>query len=412
MSAFEIIAILLTFAAVGSYINLRWFKLPATIGVMAFSLMLSMIAMGLDEVGLLDLQAASVFVNQIDFAQILLHGMLSFLLFAGALHINLADLKKHQVIVAVMATLGVLIATFVTGTIVWAVSSLVGVPLPYIVALLFGALISPTDPVAVLGILKETGMSKNFQIKIGSESLLNDGVAVVAFLLILQIFQNPHQPLDLTVTVLTLMWVICGSVILGLGLGWFTYLLMSRIDDYKTEALLTLALTTGGYALAEHIDVSAPVTMVVAGLVIGNHGRIFGMSDRTRHHLDLFWELLDEILNAILFMLVGLEIMVVPFETSYLTMGLVAILAVLVGRYISVAIPVTFMRLRYRFEKGTIALLTWGGLRGGISIALALSLPNGDYKELILGMTYITVVFSVLFQGTTFRHIARYIVRR
>ena len=413
MTIFQTIALLLTFAAFGAYINKRLFKLPATIGLMVFALLISLGAIALNNLNIINLNSTSTFVAQIDFSDILLHGMLSFLLFAGALHIDLTELKKHRAIVATLATGGVVLATFITGSLLWLAAGWMGVAFPYAYALLFGALIAPTDAVAVLGILKETTMSKTFRTKIGSESLLNDGVGVVLFLALLGFASHPpHLGLELQQIGLLFCWEGIGSIILGLTLGWITYKLLRGIDDYKVEVLLTLALVGGGYSLAEKIYVSAPITMVIAGLVIGNHGRASAVSERTRKHLDMFWELIDEILNAVLFMLMGLEMMVIHLSSLDLALGLMAIIAMLLGRLVSVSLPVFLMRFHYRFEKGIIPLLTWGGLRGGISIALALSLPAGAERDLILRMTYIVVVFSVLFQGTTFRHVAEVILRK
>jgi CPA1 family monovalent cation:H+ antiporter len=412
MSIFQTVALLLTLAAVGAFVNQRVFKLPATIGLMVFALLMSLLVIGLNHIGLLDLAPANAFVAHIDFSNILLHGMLSFLLFAGALHINLTDLKKHRAIVAILATVGVVMAAFIAGYIIWWASAWLGFSLPFIYALLFGTLIAPTDPVAVLGILQQTNISKNLRVKIGCESLLNDGVGVVLFVLVLNLAIKPTQSITTTDILFLLLWEGVASVILGLTLGWMTYKLLEGVDDYKVEVLLTLSLVTGGYSLAEIAHVSAPITMVVAGLVIGNHGAVFGSTHKTRRHVDLFWELLDDILNTVLFMLMGLQMVVIPFNTQHLVMGLAAIIAMLTARFISVAIPVSLMRLRYRFEKGTIILLTWGGLRGGISIALALSLPNGPERDIIIGMTYLAVVFSVLFQGTTFHYVVDAITKK
>ncbi len=410
MTVFQTIALLLTAAAAGAYINIRFLRLPSTIGMMSFALLISFAGILLNRVGWIDLSHASTFVARIDFSNILLHGLLSFLLFAGALHINLDDLKKHKVIVAVLATLSVAIATFVTGTCVWYASDLLGYHFPYIDALLFGALISPTDPVAVMGILKDSKMSKNLQVKIGSESLLNDGVGVVIFLALLGIAKHPHMAIVPTQLLSMLIWEGGGAILLGLALGWVTLEILRSIDDYKVEVLVTLALAAGGYSLGEILKVSAPITMVVAGLIIGNHGRIMGMSNRTRKHVDMFWELIDEILNGILFMLMGLEMIVINIAPSHMPISLIAIAAMLLGRYISVALPIGLMRSHYGFGKGTVSLLTWGGLRGGISIALALSLPPMPNKDLILAMTYVTVVFSVLIQGTTFGSVVKAVV--
>jgi CPA1 family monovalent cation:H+ antiporter len=410
MTTFQTIAILLTFAALGAYINYKFLKLPATVGLMTVALLVSFTALGLNWLGVINLAGTSAFIAKVDFSGLFLHGMLSFLLFAGALHIDLSELRKFKVLVAILATVGVLVATFVTGGLVWRAANALGFPLPYINALLFGALIAPTDPVAVLGILKESGLSKGLRVKIAAESLFNDGVGVVIFLILLTMASGNHMPAAGDVLV-ALMWGGLGSVVLGLTLGWITYRLLLGIDNYKVEALLTLALASGGYSLAEAIGVSAPITMVVTGLFIGNHGRVFAMSEKTRHHLDMFWELLDEVFNAVLFIFIGLEMMAITITAPHLALGLVAIIAMLTGRFISVALPVLIMRMQYRFEKGTIRLLTWGGLRGGISIAMALALPPGPEKDLIIAMTYLTVVFSILFQGTTFRHVARWIIK-
>jgi CPA1 family monovalent cation:H+ antiporter len=413
MTVFQTIAILLVFAAIGSYVNKRFMRLPTSVGMMVFALVMSWISMGCARLGMLDLSGATAFISHIDFSNIFLHGMLSFLLFAGALQVNLNQLKKYRVIVALLATIGVVLAAMVTGTLVWWISGVLGFPLPYPAALLFGALIAPTDPVAVLSILKESPIAPTLRLKIASESLLNDGVGVVVFLILLNINAHPGDfaHLDWNQISLLLAWEGAGSIAMGLSLGWLAYVLLRDIDDYKTEILITLALAAGGYCFAEAINVSAPITMVIAGLVIGNHGRAFVMSDKTRKHLDMFWELLDDILNAVLFVLMGLEIMVMPTTLTHLAIGAGAIAATLIGRLISVAVPIRLMQSRVAFEKGTVGILTWGGLRGGISIAMALSLPNTPDKNIILGMTYLTVVFSILFQGTTFNYLVKHITR-
>jgi CPA1 family monovalent cation:H+ antiporter len=402
MSAFEILATILVIVAIGGYVNYRYFKMPASIGHMVFALGVSVASVILGQTGILDIPAQ--IVDTIDFSSLMLHGLLGFLLFAGALHIRVDDLRDVKSAVAVLASLGVVIATLVTGTLVWFLAGLVGLDVPFDAAILFGALISPTDPIAVLAILKEAGASKRLYAKIGGESLFNDGIAVVVFLTILGAMNNTGPQTPLTVLV-TLVREALGGGLLGFGLGWLAYRLLASVNDYKVEVMITLALVAGGYALAEHIHVSAPICMVVAGLVIGHHGRIWGMSEVTRHHLYIFWELLDEILNAVLFMLVGLQILLVTITAGHLVLGFLAILAVLLGRYISVGLPISIMRLRSSFEHGTVRLLTWGGLRGGISVALALSLPPGPEKAIILPVTYIVVLFSILVQGLTFRRL-------
>lgn len=412
MTAFQTIAFLLTAAAAGACFNYSVLKLHASIGMMFFALLASLVGIILNHFGIIDLSEATNFIASLDFSNILLHGLLSFLLFAGALNIHLGDLKRHRVIVAILATVSVVIATFITGSLVWLAADWLGFHIPYIHALLFGALISPTDPVAVMGILKDTHMSNDLRVKIGSESLLNDGVGVVAFMAILGIAQHPHVAISPVNIAFLVVWEGGGGILMGLALGWLGLQILRCIDDYKVEVLVTLALAAGGYCLSEIANVSAPIAMVASGLVIGNQGRILGMSSRTRRHLDMFWELLDEILNGILFMLMGLEMIVITITPTQTPMGLIAVGSVLVGRFISVLIPISAMRARYGFGHGTVLLLTWGGLRGGISIALALSLPTMPEKSLILAMTYVTVVFSVLVQGTTFHRVARAVVKQ
>jgi CPA1 family monovalent cation:H+ antiporter len=378
---------------------------------MVFALLVSLVAVLFNAVGWIDLRIVTDFLKNIDFSEVLLHGMLSFLLFAGALHINLEELKSVKWPVSILATIGTMLSTFIIGSLVWLAAGLTGFELSYIYALLFGALISPTDPIAVLSILKQVGASKKMYVKIGGESLFNDGVGVVIFLTILGIATGSGKP-EISHVLTHFIREAFGGFALGGLFGWITYILVKSIDDYKTEALLTIALVIGGYAFAEFIHVSAPISMVVAGLIVGNQGRSLGMSDITREHLDLFWELIDEILNAVLFMLIGLEIIIISINLHHMYLGALAIVAVLLGRLISVSIPMYFIGMRHTFEKGTIALLTWGGLRGGLSIAMALSLPAGDEKSIILPITYIVVLFSILVQGLSFKRIAEIVTRK
>jgi Na+:H+ antiporter len=400
MTLFQTIAAILTVAALSNYLNHRYLRLPSTMGLMVIGLLTSLGFVLLGKAGLIDVTHAAEFVRGIDFSETLLHGMLAFLLFAGALHVDLSDLREQRVVIAVLATLGVVLATFATGTLFWLGARLLGFDLPFIYALLFGALISPTDPIAVLGILKQAGAPRSLEIKITGESLFNDGIGVVVFLTILDIALSGSPP-QLKEVGMFLLEEAVGGTLLGLGLGWLTFRLLHSVDDYAVEVLLTLALAAGCYSLAEAIHVSAPIAIVVAGLVIGNHGRALAMSDRTREHVDTFWELLDEILNAVLFVLMGLEVIALTLNGSYLALGALAIAAVLVGRFFSVGLPVGLMRVRWNFSPGSVRILTWGGLRGGISIALALSLPPSAERDIILNATYMVVVFSVLVQGLT-----------
>jgi len=336
----------------------------------------------------------------IEFDETLLHGMLSFLLFAGALHVNLDDLSRQRGIIFILATFGVIGATFIIGILSWYSFGLVGLDVPFVYCLLFGALISPTDPIAVLGILKQSNAPKSLEAKITGESLFNDGVAVVIFLVLVRIATGGT---DISPGELLLMFSqeAIGGILFGLGAGGITYWMLKSVDNYQVEVLLTLALVTGGYTLAEALHLSAPIAIVVAGLLIGNHGRLLAMSEKTREHLDTFWELVDEILNAVLFVLIGLEVLVLVFIQEYLLAGLLAIPIVLLARFVSVGIPIAIMRRFRDFSPKAIQVLTWGGLRGGISVALALSLSAGEIRDSLVAVTYAVVVFSILVQGLT-----------
>ena len=400
MSLFHILAILLTAAAVFSYINHRFLGLPTTIGIMLIALVFSLVLNLLGPVGIQLEHEVEVMLGSIDFDETLLHGMLSFLLFAGALHVNLNDLSQQRGIIFVLATFGVVAAAFIIGSVSWFVFGYLGLDIPFIYCLLFGALISPTDPIAVLGILKQSNAPKSLEAKIAGESLFNDGVAVVMFLVIARIADGGTEVSAGDVALIFSQEAI-GGVLFGLGAGAITYWMLKSVDNYQVEVLLTLALVTGGYTLAEALHLSAPIAIVVAGLLIGNHGRLLAMSDKTREHLDTFWELVDEVLNAVLFVLIGLEVLVLVFSREYLLAGLLAIPIVLLARFVTVGIPVTIMRRFRDFTPKAIQILTWGGLRGGISVALALSLPAGEIRDALVAVTYAVVIFSILVQGLT-----------
>lgn len=410
MNAFQTIAALISVAALGAYVNYRLFKWPTTIGLMGVTLAGSLLLVLLSHAGIIQIQQLATFVRAIEFDEVLLHGMLAFLLFAGALHVNLTDLKNALLPVAVLSTVGVVLATFITGYLFWLAATWLGFDLPLIYALLFGALIAPTDPIAVMGILKTAGAPKALEIKIAGESLFNDGIAVVVFLTLLAIAVGSTKPSIAQVGAF-LAREAFGGALFGWVVGYAAYRLLRTVDDYQVEILITLALVAGGYALAEALHVSAPIAMVVAGLLIGNHGRAYAMSPRTREHLDQFWELVDEILNAVLFVLIGLEIIVLSLAISHLVAGLAAVVIVLVARFISVALPIRALGFVRAFQPGTIQVLTWGGLRGGISIALALSLPASPQRELILTVTYVVVIFSVLIQGLSFGRLIQRVTR-
>ena len=396
MRLFDIIAILISLSAVFSWVNYRVLKLPTAIGLMLSALLMSLV-LQLPLFGGLEHQAEAMLAS-IDFDQTLLHGMLSFLLFAGALHVNLNDLAQQRWVIGILSTVGVVGATFLIGGGVYYLFAWLAIDVPFIYCLLFGSLISPTDPIAVLGILKSAGAPKTLETKITGESLFNDGVAVVVFLVLADIATGDAEVSAASVATLFFKEAI-GGLVFGLLAGSLAFFMLKRVDNYQVEVLITLALVTGGYAVAEHLHLSAPIAIVVAGLLIGNHGRSAAMSDKTREHLDTFWELVDEILNAVLFVLIGLEVLVISLRDDYLLAGALAIPLILLVRLFSVGLPITLMRPFRSFTPGVVSILTWAGLRGGISVALALSLPSGEMRDLLLTVTYVVVVFSIVVQG-------------
>lgn len=401
MGLFEIIAILLTLSALFSFINYRFIGLPTTIGVMLIGLLCSLTLIGFGTAVPGVNHWAHELLAAIDFDQTLLHGMLSFLLFAGALHVNINDLRGQSRLIAGLATIGVAISTFIIGTLFWLLMNSLGFTLPYLHALLFGALISPTDPIAVMGIIKTVGLSKSLETKIVGESLFNDGVGVVIFLVLLGIASGEGGHTDASAVGLLFLQEAVGGCLFGFLSGYVTYRLLRQVDQYEVEVLLTLALVSGCYVAAEALHLSAPIAIVVAGLFIGNHGRSFAMSAKTREHLDTFWALIDEILNVVLFVLIGLEVIVIHFGVEQFKAILVTIPVVLISRFVSVLVPVNLLRMVRSFSPHVIKIMTWSGLRGGISVALALSLPAHESRDLIVAVTYGVVVFSIVVQGLT-----------
>jgi len=403
MDLIQTFATLISLAALFSYINHRFIKLPTTIGLLIISLLLSLTLIGLGKFGFPLESYARLMLEEVDFNKALMEGMLSALLFAGALHVSLEDLKQQRWIVAVLASVGMLSSTFMVGFASYYVFGWFDLNIPLIYCLLFGSLISPTDPIAVLGILKHLGAPKSLETKIAGESLFNDGIAVVVFIVMLGIATagEGNEPVSAANVIMLFLQEAVGGVGFGLIAGYVVFRMLASIDNYQVEILLTLGLVFGGYALASAIHISGPIFVVVAGLLIGNRGRQYAMSDRTREHLDDFWELIDEILNAVLFVLIGLEVLILTFDLNYLYAGLVMIPLTLLARFISVGVPVSLMKLRKTFTPNVIRILTWGGLRGGISIALALTLPVGDSREALIVVTYVVVIFSIIVQGLT-----------
>lgn len=406
MNFFQISTMLIVLTALFSYFNYRRLKLPTTIGVLLISLILSLLLILLSRFGFSMEQRAAELLVRVGFNEALLHGMLAFLLFAGALPLDLEDFHEQKGSISLLATAGVLTSTFIVGGLAYGVLHWFALQVPFLYCLLFGALISPTDPVAVLGLIQRVGLPKSLETKILGESLFNDGFGVVVFTVLLQLAKEEH---GLSVTGIGGLFLqeAFGGILLGLAAGWLTYALLKQVDEYQVEILLTLALVMGGYALAELLHVSGPLAIVVAGLLIGSHGRSFAMSETTRRNLDTFWELIDEILNGVLFVLIGLEILVIPLTAGHLLAGLAIIPVALLARWISAGGAIRLLRIGRSIAPGTITLITWGGLRGGLSVAMALSLPPGPERQIILVMTYVVVVFSILVQGLTLSRVAK-----
>ncbi len=407
MGFYDITAVLVTLAAAFSYINHRYVRFPGTIGLMALSLIFSLTLLLLGRAGIIPLDArVTRLLSGLDFSDTLMHGMLGFLLFAGALHVNFDDLLSRKWIISLLATAGVLVSTLLVGGFTWLCFRLLHLDLPLLHCLLFGALISPTDPIAVLGIMKKVGAPKALETTLTGESLFNDGMGVVVFLALLSLLQGNGTDYG---AIATLFLVEAGGgIVYGAALGYLCYFFLRKVDRYQVEVLLTLATVIGGYRLAEILHVSAPLAIVVAGLLVGNHGRHFGMSPITRRHLDTFWELIDEVLNAVLFVLIGLEIMILPHDFRALSAALLLIPAVLLARFLSVGASVSLLRGFRPFARGTVRTLTWAGLRGGISVALALSLPPGPHRDTIVTITYAIMVFSILIQGLSVGRLVRH----
>ncbi len=406
MTFLQITSALIVLAGTFAAINAIFFRLPSAIGILIVSLLASLGLLGLDALwpGLHLTAELQRMVVAFDFSDALLEGMLGLLLFAGALHVKFSDLKAHWGIVMLMATMGVCLSTLVAGI---GFSWITGAPL--LIALVFGALISPTDPVAVLGVLRAAKLPKSLETKIAGESLFNDGVGYVVFLVLVGLAFPAAGAHGASFGDAALLFFreAFGGAVLGLALGWGTYRVMCEINDYSVEVLLTLALAFGGYQLALWLHVSAPIMAVCAGLLIGDEMTAHAMTQKTRDYVDAFWKLLDEILNAILFLMIGLEVFAIAFSIGAITAGLLAIGLSLLARWCAVIVPIMVLRPFRDFSQGIVPIMTWGGLKGGISVALALSLPESEFKPLILTVTYIVVLFSIIVQGLTVAPMAR-----
>ena len=413
MDFYSIASILVVLSALFGYINVRFLKLPITIGLMVITIIFTLVVIAIAQFDTTLLETEKALINSIDFEELLLDVMLSFLLFAGALHTNFEQLKIQRWPILAFATVGVLTSTFLVGIVMFYVLLWMGFDIPFIHCLLFGALISPTDPIAVLGILKKVGAPKNLETKIVGESLFNDGVGVVIFLTIFAIAKNPDASIEVSEIATLFIQEVFGGVLLGGILGWLCYRMLKSIDNYEIEVIITLASVMGGTLLAHKLHLSAPLAMVTAGLIVGNDTvRESTMSEVTETYVDKFWELIDVLLNTILFVMIGMEMLVLVLEAEYFYAGLLAIPIVLMCRYVSLFIPVKIFSERLDFVPRTNLIMTWGGLRGGISIALALGLTQDMNRDLFLVITYIVVVVSIVGQGLSVGPIIQRITKK
>lgn len=406
MDFYPILVIIILMSAVFSYVNHKWIRWPQTIGIMSISLITSLLLVLFGRYS----NISTVFKNQIislDFKDILMKYMLGFLLFAGGFQIKAMDLKKNSLPVLTLSTLGTILSTFIIGFLTFFVFQYFTHPIPFIYCLLFGSVISPTDPIAVLSILKEQKIPYSLELKIEGESLFNDGVAVVLFTTIIELAINQQKEFQLSEVLWFFIRQGFGGILYGWIIGYVGYITIKSIDDYKIEILITLALVIAGYYFASFLQVSGPLAMVVAGLITGGKTKNIGMSVKTKDYLTKFWEMIFEIFNTILFLLIGLEMLVVKINSNILGIGLIMIIAALIARWVSVAVPVFLLKPWKQFEKHSIKILTWSGLRGGLSVALALSLPASAYRDEFVAITYIIVIFSILVQGLTIGQMVR-----
>jgi monovalent cation:H+ antiporter, CPA1 family len=414
MPLFDLVALLLTISAAFAFLNAKFVRLPTEIGVLIMGLVASLLLIGIE---LLTAETErtrelSEIVRQIDFQASLMNGMLAFMLFAGALHVDWAKLKSRAPTVALLATVGVLISTAIVGTALWLVAGWLATPIPLAWALVFGALISPTDPVAVLSTLKSVRVPEDLQVEMTGEALLNDGVGVVLFTILLAAAAEPQTgAFNLAEVTRLLLVEALGGAVFGLLIGHATYRAMRAIDDYSIEVLISLAAVMATYSLAGKLHLSGPIAVVCVGILIGERGPTDAMSEATQRYVFGFWGLADALLNIVLFLLIGLEVLVLRPGQGFASVALVAIPIVLVARWVAVALPVTALRFGMSFRKGTIPVLTWGGVRGGISIALVLSMPDFPQRPMVLAVTYAIVVFSIVIQGLTLGPLVRKVVK-
>ncbi|KAA5533075.1 cation:proton antiporter [Paenimyroides baculatum] len=414
MELYYTFSVLIVLASFFAYLNVRFLKLPGTIGIMIIAMLVSVAIRLLgDQYFPETTKEFFMLIQEFDFTEILMGAMLNFLLFAGALHINVSDLREHKWPILTYASVSVVLSALIIAGLFYMIAPMLGMEIPFIYCLLFGTLISPTDPIVVLGILKEAKVPKMIETKITGESLFNDGVAVVMFAVVLKMATDVD--FDASVGSVSKLFLLeaGGGVLLGALLGFTASNFMKKIDDYKVSVLITLSIVMGGFLIAKELHFSSPLAMVIAGLIIGNFGKTAAMSETTRDYLSKFWELIDEILNAILFLFIGFELLMLPDLQEQLLLGVIAIFICLLARTLAIFIPARTILRKNTYSKGSLTTMVWGGIRGGVSIALVMSIPNsvGDIKDVLLEVTYIVVLFSIVVQGLTVGKVAKKVLK-
>lgn len=412
MDLYFTFSILIVLSALFSFINSRFLKLPSAIGIMLLAILASIGLLGLNETVPEFAHYFSGLVAQVDFPAVLMGAMLNFLLFAGAIHVSLQELHKQRIPILILSTLGVILSTFLVGGMMYGVLFYLHVDVPLIQCLVFGALISPTDPLAVIAILKKVGISKPIEIKIAGESLFNDGVSVMLFAILLQLAQGSAEEITFKNVAGLLVQEAIGGVVVGMLLGYVGTQAIKRVNDYQVTVIITVAIVMGGYMVTQFLHISGPLTMAAAGLVIGNYGKRTAMSATDKDYLDKFWEMIDEILNSILFLIIGLELLLITNIEQYWIIGSLSIVIVLLSRYLSIWIPVGLIPNLGRFDGKTMVVLVWGGLRGGVSVALALTIDPHLNQNLFVAVTYYIVVFSIVVQGLSMGKVIALINRK
>jgi len=414
MELYYTFSVLIVLASFFAYLNVRFLKLPGTIGIMIIAMLVSVAIRLLgDQYFPETTKEFFLLIQEFDFTEILMGAMLNFLLFAGALHINISDLRDHKWPILTYASVSVVLSALIIAGLFYTVAPMLGLEIPFIYCLLFGTLISPTDPIVVLGILKEAKVPKMIETKITGESLFNDGVAVVMFAVVLKMATDVDFDASFTSVSKLFLLEAGGGVLLGALLGFTASNVMKKIDDYKVSVLITLSIVMGGFLIAKELHFSSPLAMVIAGLIIGNFGKTAAMSETTRDYLSKFWELIDEILNAILFLFIGFELLMLPDLQEQLLLGVIAIFICLLARTLAIFIPAQTILRKNTYSKGSLTTMVWGGIRGGVSIALVMSIPNsvGDIKDVLLEVTYIVVLFSIVVQGLTVGKVAKKVLK-